>query len=71
MAFVPETRPCSSCGAIIQKERAQGLFALTKLEKAATGKVTFFPSEGIPVVIFRCPNCNAITLYPARAVGEM
>lgn len=71
MAYVPEQRPCPSCGAIIQRQRVDGIYALTKVEKKQDGGITFFPSHGIPVVVSICPNCREITLHSAKALGEI
>ena len=71
MAYIPEQRACPSCGAYIQRQRIDGIYALTKIEKKPEGKITFFPSQGIPVVAYICSNCKEITLHSAKALGEI
>jgi len=46
--------------------RNSGFNALTVLEKANDGSVTFKPSLGIPLVVYYCPVCGYVESYTAQ-----
>lgn len=62
---------CNSCSQV-ELKRVDGLFALTKVEKDKNaGSVNFMPASGIPVVVFICPSCGEMKLFPAKLLGEI
>ncbi len=53
-------------------QRIEGIFALTRIEKNKDAEgIAFMPASGIPVVVFICPNCGELKLYPAKLLGEI
>ena len=57
------------CGG--QLVRAEGLFAVTKVQKNPDGSFTFQPNAGIPLVVLACKECGRIYAYLAKALGEI
>ena len=64
-----ELRKCESCGE--ELVRASGLFAITGIKKNETGKISFTPGSGIPVVLFFCSSCGRLYPYLAEKLGEV
>ena len=49
--------------------RNQGFSAVTKVENNG-GSALFQPSNGVPVVMYYCPQCGYIEMYAAAVAGE-
>ena len=50
-------------------EEVKELYALTKVE-ISEGKANFFPSSGIPIVVFLCKKCGQLKLFSAKVKGR-
>jgi hypothetical protein len=46
--------------------RNAGLSAITAVERANSGDVTFNPATGVPVVVYFCDLCGYIEMYAAQ-----
>lgn len=63
---------CNQCNDNSVTQRIDGVFALTKIEKnKEQGGITFMPASGLPVVVFICPNCGELKIYPAKLFNEI
>ncbi len=65
----PTLSKCGNCGNN-NFQRIDGLYALTKVEKAGEG-ISFMPASGIPVIVYICTTCGEIKLFPAKLYGEI
>ncbi len=60
---------CKKCQKIAPV-RAEGMYALIKVEKAEDS-FTFFPNTGVLTIVYVCPECGDIDLRSAKVAGEI